>query len=41
LNSEALKTQKTSIIDKQTEIEKIDKQINDKKKEIEKRYEGK
>jgi hypothetical protein len=39
MNSAGIKEQKLAIADKQTEIDKIDKQINEKKKEIEKRYE--
>lgn len=41
MNSAGIKEQKLAIADKQTEIDKIDKQINEKKKEIEKRYEWK
>lgn len=40
MNSAAIKEQKLAIADKTTEIEKLDKEINEKKREVEKRYEG-
>lgn len=39
MNSAGIKEQKLAIADKTTEIEKLDKEINEKKREVEKRYE--